>query len=85
VRLAIVGNSGSGKSTLARWAAAAAGARSLDPGRHVLIVTYGCVLGGRAFAPMVSEEHRRIDSFPVGSLPQNLPAGYRRSIEAWAT
>lgn len=52
------------------------------PGRHVFIVTYGCALNG-AFTPVVSEEHVRIASFPVSALPENLPIGYRRSIEAW--
>ncbi|HKY92345.1 MAG TPA: NUDIX domain-containing protein [Nevskiaceae bacterium] len=53
------------------------------PGRHVFIVTYGCAAVDGAFAPVASPEHRRVDSFPMAGLPQNLPAGYRHSIEAW--
>lgn len=52
------------------------------PDRHVFIVTYGCHLSG-PFHPVVSHEHSRIETFPVGDLPSNLPAGYARSIRAW--
>lgn len=52
------------------------------PGKHVFIVTYGCRLAG-PFEPAVSDEHQAIRLFPVDGLPDNLPAGYRRSIAAW--
>ncbi|WP_447529387.1 NUDIX hydrolase [Vreelandella sp. TE19] len=52
------------------------------PGKHVFIVTYGCRLVG-GFAPKVSHEHSRIETFPVDALPANLPPGYARSIDAW--
>jgi 8-oxo-dGTP pyrophosphatase MutT (NUDIX family) len=52
------------------------------PGRHVFIVTYGCRLDG-PFAPVISDEHTRCEVFALDALPANLPAGYRRSIEAW--
>ena len=55
------------------------------PGRHVQIVTYGCTLAG-AFAPRVSDEHTEHCLWPVGRLSEiNLPAGYRRSVERWAS
>jgi len=52
------------------------------PGKHVFIVTYGCALVG-AYAPTISDEHKAIATFPVVSLPDNLPEGYRTSIHAW--
>ena len=52
------------------------------PRKHVFIVTYGCALIG-SFKPVISEEHKAIETFPVASLPMNLPAGYRASIRAW--
>ena len=52
------------------------------PGKHVFIVTYGCSIAG-CYAPVLSEEHRKIGSFSVSSLPSNLPMGYKRSIETW--
>jgi 8-oxo-dGTP pyrophosphatase MutT (NUDIX family) len=55
------------------------------PGREVLIVTYGCTLAGE-FRPMISHEHIKYCLWPVDRLSElNLPTGYRRSIEAWAT
>lgn len=54
------------------------------PGRHVLIVTYGCTLAGE-FNPRVSDEHTEHCLWPVDRLSEiNLPAGYRRSVEKWA-
>jgi 8-oxo-dGTP pyrophosphatase MutT (NUDIX family) len=55
------------------------------PGRHVVIVTYGCTLAGE-FRPRISNEHTEHCLWPVKRLSEiNLPLGYRRSIEAWAT
>jgi len=51
------------------------------PGRHVFIATYQCTLTG-PYAPVVSHEHKRLDTFPPYALPVNLPDGYRRSILA---
>jgi 8-oxo-dGTP pyrophosphatase MutT (NUDIX family) len=48
-------------------------------GRHVFIVTYKCALVG-PFDPKISNEHKRVGLFAQGSLPANLPAGYRESI-----
>lgn len=54
------------------------------PSRHVHVVTYGCRLRG-AFAPRVSEEHQEYGLHGLHALAQMpLPAGYRRSIKAWA-
>ena len=48
---------------------------------HVFITTYRCELVGE-FEPKLSHEHKRLACFPLTHLPANLPAGYRRSIEA---
>jgi 8-oxo-dGTP pyrophosphatase MutT (NUDIX family) len=49
------------------------------PGKHVFIVTYGCVLTG-SFEPVISHEHVRWQAFPPQGLPLNLPSGYSKSI-----
>jgi 8-oxo-dGTP pyrophosphatase MutT (NUDIX family) len=55
------------------------------PGRHVFIVTYGCTLSGE-YIPGLSDEHTAQCLWPVERLSElNLPLGYRRSIEKWAT
>lgn len=51
-------------------------------GKHVFVVTYGCRLTG-PFTPCISDEHKRIGTFPPDKLPANLPHGYRSSIAAW--
>lgn len=51
------------------------------PGRHVFIVTYACTVVGD-FAPKVSHEHLQWAVFRPGALPDNLPIGYRQSIQA---
>lgn len=50
------------------------------PGRNVAIVTHACRVRG-PFAPAVSHEHLEWALFQPDALPDNLPAGYRRSIE----
>ena len=50
-------------------------------GRHVFIVTYACAVVG-AFSPRVSHEHLQWAVFSPGALPDNLPGGYRQSIQA---
>lgn len=52
------------------------------PGKHVFVATYACRLEG-AFVPVISAEHRQVESFAPGALPADLPDGYRRSISAW--
>lgn len=52
------------------------------PEKHVFVVTYGCRLKG-PFLPCISDEHKRIGTFPPDQLPSNLPDGYRSSIAAW--
>jgi 8-oxo-dGTP pyrophosphatase MutT (NUDIX family) len=54
------------------------------PGRHVFIITYGCTLAGE-LDPRLSDEHTGHCLWPVERLSElgKLPAGYRRSIEAW--
>jgi len=53
------------------------------PCKYVFIVTYRCTLKS-PFIPRISNEHKKIGSFPVDRLPQNLPQGYRSSIAAWS-
>jgi 8-oxo-dGTP pyrophosphatase MutT (NUDIX family) len=54
------------------------------PGRHVVIITYGCTLIGN-FNPKLSDEHTEHCLWPVERLSEiNLPEGYRRSAETWA-
>ncbi|MBL1268962.1 MAG: NUDIX hydrolase [Halomonas sp.] len=50
------------------------------PSKHVFIVTYSCCLIGR-FNPVVSQEHRKIETFPIDELPDNLPIGYAKAIQ----
>lgn len=50
------------------------------PSRHVFIATYRCMLLGQ-FAPRVSHEHKQLGLFPPTELPENLPRGYRESIQ----
>jgi 8-oxo-dGTP pyrophosphatase MutT (NUDIX family) len=54
------------------------------PGAHVLVLTYGCFV--EDFSGIaVSEEHSEVGLFgpgEIGEIP--LPAGYARSVEAWA-
>jgi 8-oxo-dGTP pyrophosphatase MutT (NUDIX family) len=52
------------------------------PGKHVFIATYGCIRE-RDFDPTISQEHKRIGLFAPTALPNNLPPGYRASIETW--
>jgi 8-oxo-dGTP pyrophosphatase MutT (NUDIX family) len=57
----------------------------VTPGKHVFIVTYGCTLAGK-FNPRLSDEHTEHCLWPVERLSEiNLPAGYRRSVEQWAS
>jgi 8-oxo-dGTP pyrophosphatase MutT (NUDIX family) len=52
------------------------------PYTYVFVATYACSLGSD-FKPRISEEHKRIGTFPPHALPCNLPDGYRTSIAAW--
>ena len=52
----------------------------VDPQRHVFISTYRCTLIGEV-APKLSHEHKEIGPFRRPELPENLPRGYRESIE----
>jgi 8-oxo-dGTP pyrophosphatase MutT (NUDIX family) len=57
---------------------------TIMPGTHVLILTYGCT-ETRERPAVLSDEHARLRWVPlaeVESLP--MPAGYKRSIRAWA-
>lgn len=54
------------------------------PGRHVFIITYGCLLVGE-FRPALGDEHTDYCLWPVDRLAElKLPLGYKRSIEVWA-
>ena len=53
------------------------------PGRHVIIITYGCTLAGK-FEPEISQEHTEHCLWSIERLSElNLPPGYKRSIETW--
>ncbi len=55
------------------------------PGRRVFIITYGCRLAGD-FKPAISHEHTEHCLWPIERLSElNLPPGYRRSVEKWAS
>ncbi len=51
------------------------------PGSYVFIATYVRNLIG-AFSPSLSHEQKKLGLFAPDALPNNLPDGYRRSIEA---
>ncbi|MEZ0070267.1 8-oxo-dGTP pyrophosphatase MutT (NUDIX family) [Streptacidiphilus sp. MAP12-20] len=54
------------------------------PGRHVLIVTYGCTGPEEDIPPAVSHEHKQIGLFSREEIPGLvMPQGYKDSIEAW--
>lgn len=54
------------------------------PGRHVLIVTYGCLVESADCAPVVSSEHSAIGLFDQQEVPGLvMPQGYKDSIAAW--
>lgn len=55
----------------------------ISEGVDVLIVTYGCYAGSSQEV-RISSEHQALGLFAVDALEGlPLPAGYRRSIEAW--
>jgi 8-oxo-dGTP pyrophosphatase MutT (NUDIX family) len=54
------------------------------PGRHVLVLTYGCIAADPTAKLRVSAEHREARLFSrteVTSL--HLPRGYRQFIDSW--
>jgi 8-oxo-dGTP pyrophosphatase MutT (NUDIX family) len=52
-------------------------------GRHVFVVTYGCVPVG-VTPPVLSDEHQDVGLFTPAEVPGlNIPAGYKRSIATW--
>jgi ADP-ribose pyrophosphatase YjhB (NUDIX family) len=54
------------------------------PDRHVLIVTYGCLIQSADSAPRVSHEHNDIGLFTGEQVPGLvMPQGYKDSIAAW--
>jgi 8-oxo-dGTP pyrophosphatase MutT (NUDIX family) len=54
------------------------------PGRHVLIVTYGCLVPPGVGAPVVSGEHSAIGLFAREEVPGLvMPQGYKDSVAAW--
>ncbi len=58
---------------------------NIVPGSHVFIVTYACELPGHATL-QASVEHREVRWSALEELDAlPLPAGYRRSIETWAS
>jgi 8-oxo-dGTP pyrophosphatase MutT (NUDIX family) len=56
----------------------------IRPGTDVLVVTYGCHPAS-AGEPVISAEHRQAGLFTPAEAGQlRMPAGYRRSVRAWA-
>jgi 8-oxo-dGTP pyrophosphatase MutT (NUDIX family) len=56
------------------------------PGRHVLIVTYGCVpeRGQDSVPPAVSAEHSAAGLFAPADVERlRMPTGYKRSVASW--
>jgi len=55
--------------------------------RHVLILTYGCILtGGMPYTVQVSSEHRDVRLFEIHEMDSlRIPEGYRRSVRTWSS
>jgi 8-oxo-dGTP pyrophosphatase MutT (NUDIX family) len=54
------------------------------PGRHVFIVTYGCLLLGPDHVPVVSDEHKEIGLFARERIADLvMPQGYKDSVTTW--
>lgn len=54
------------------------------PGRHVVVIAYGCLLAGPTQEPVASPEHAAVRFVSPGALEGvNLPVGYRAAISAW--
>ncbi len=54
------------------------------PGRHVFIVTYGCLLLSPGAVPVVSGEHKEIGLFGEGEVAGLvMPQGYKESVARW--
>ncbi|MDQ2873521.1 MAG: NUDIX hydrolase [Actinomycetota bacterium] len=54
------------------------------PGRHVLVLAYGCHLVTEDIEPTVSHEHSAVQFVPVAEIPGlSLPAGYQAAIADW--
>ncbi|MGW2325279.1 NUDIX hydrolase [Streptomyces sp. NPDC001700] len=54
------------------------------PGRHVLIVTYGCQLLPPEAEPVTSHGHEEIRLFTADEVPGlRMPDGYKASIATW--
>lgn len=57
---------------------------TVEPGVHVLIVTYGCTESREADA-VRSHEHRRVAWFALADVDSlRMPDGYKASIRRWA-
>ena len=57
---------------------------TIDPGVHVLILTYGCT-EPRERAAVLSDEHHHVDWVPIDDVDSlDMPAGYKASIRRWA-
>lgn len=54
------------------------------PGKHVVVIAYGCQLTGPAREPMMSKEHSAVRFMSPAELDHIcLPEGYRTAIRAW--
>lgn len=53
--------------------------------RHVFIVSYGCALESDV-DPVLSDEHNAVRLFTLSDIAAlNMPDGYKKSINAWAS
>ena len=58
---------------------------TIEPGVHVVILTYGCTELGENDA-VLSDEHQRLAWFAIDELDSlDMPAGYKASIRRWAS
>jgi mutator protein MutT len=58
---------------------------TIEPGVHVLILTYGCTENAES-AAVLSDEHQRLAWFALDDVDSlDMPEGYKESIERWAT
>jgi 8-oxo-dGTP pyrophosphatase MutT (NUDIX family) len=56
---------------------------AIAPGVKVLIVTYGCRIGGLG-GMTISHEHKELAAFALSEVAGlNMPGGYKASIRTW--
>ncbi|HLB56391.1 MAG TPA: NUDIX hydrolase [Coxiellaceae bacterium] len=57
----------------------------IDDERHVLIVTYGCIITDKKINLIHSNEHKKLEQFSIHEVNNlKMPSGYLQSIQRWA-